>query len=106
MSTDKPCPFCSANSDQNTAVSLVCAIVDDDPIATAQRLFDVLYPTLKALSAVYDGAEKSAFWHVVIGCFASTVVNIVGRPSASSLMQLAGRLVERHAASQQTGRPN
>lgn len=106
MSTDKPCPFCSANSDRCTTVHAFYVGVDGDPIDTANRLFDALRPTLTAISATYDGAEKSVFWHVVIGRFVSTVVNIVGLSSALRLMQLAGRLVEARAASQPAGRPN
>lgn len=108
MSTDKPCPFCSANSDQHTAVHAVCVRVrvDDDPITTADRLFDALRPMLAALSAVYDGHEKFVFWQVVIGRFTAAVVDIVGPSWACSLMRLAHSLAGHHAARQTTGRPN
>lgn len=106
MSTDKPCPFCSANSDQNTAVHAVCVHVDDDPLATARRLFDALSPSLMGLAAVYDGTAKAAFWDATLGHVTALVVASVGPAFADSLMTHAAVMVKAHAASQPTGRPN
>ena len=106
MSTDKPCPFCSANSDQHTAVHPVCVRVDDDPVATARRLLDALSPSLMGLAAVYDGRAKMVLWDSILGHVAALVVASVGPQFADSLMTHAAVMVKAHAASHPTGRPN
>lgn len=106
MSTDKPCPFCSTNSNQHTAVHAVCVRVDDDPLATARRLFDALSPSLMGLAAVYDGRAKMVLWDSILGHVAALVVASVGPQFADSLMTHAAVMVKAHAARHPTGRPN